>query len=206
MLKKKLNYCCLFALVMLLNIRCDSNKQRIVTDYYDDGGIESEIQYVGNKENGISKHYYPSGKLHLELPVTDDKLEGEGREYFEEGGLKSVRNYKNDELHGWVMDYDEGDILRNKTQYSNGRVVYNVSFYPSGDTSAIHENGRTFIFFETGKIKHVLCATETEVFSAVQFNDNGDIIKRKGQLDCLTKEDSLLIETQYPDWHKKKAK
>lgn len=206
MLKKKLNYCCLLALVTLLNIGCDSNKLRTVTDYYDDGAIESEIQVIGNKGNGISKYYYPNGKLHLELSVIDDKLEGEGREYYEDGSLKSERNYKNDELHGWVMDYDKGEILRNRIQYVNGKVVFSVSFYPSGDTSGIHENGRTFIFFETGKIKHVLCATETEVFSAVQFNDSGDIVKRKGKLDCLTKEDSLWLERQYQGWVGKNIK
>lgn len=206
MLKKKINYCCLLALVMLLNIRCDSNKQRIITDYYDDGTIESEVQYIGKKVNGISKHYYPSGKLQLELSITEDKLEGEGREYFEEGGLKSVKNYKNDELHGLVMEYYEGEVLMSRREYSNGKLVFNVAFYPNGDTASLHENGRTFIFFETGKVKKVLCATETEVFSAVQFDDNGDIVKRKGQLDCLTKEDSLLLESQYPSWVEKNVR
>ncbi|WP_159439875.1 toxin-antitoxin system YwqK family antitoxin [Pontibacter lucknowensis] len=206
MLKKKLNYCCLLALVILVNIGCDSNKQRTVIDYYDDGTIESEIQVIGNKENGISKHYYPSGKLHLELSVTDDKLEGEGREYFEDGSLKSVRNYKNDELHGWVMDYDQGEVLRNRTQYSKGRVVFNVSFYPSGDTSAIHENGRTFLFYETGRVKQVLCTNDIEIFGLVKFSADGNTLKREGPLNCLTKEDSLLLERQYPSWHDKHAK
>ncbi|MBD1398244.1 hypothetical protein H9Q13_13825 [Pontibacter sp. JH31] len=205
MLTKKFSYYFLLVLMMILNIRCDTNKQRIVKYYYDDGGIESEIQVTGNRMNGISKYYYPSGKLHLVASYVNHKLDGEGREYFEDGSLKSVKNFKDDLLHGWVMEYDEGEILMNRTEYSNGRIVFNVSFYPTGDTLAIHENGRTLLFFETGKVKHVLCATETEVFSAVQFNENGDIVKRKGQLDCLSKNDSILLETQYPDWHKKEA-
>lgn len=206
MLTKKFNYYFLLALVMILNIRCDSNKQRVVTIYYDDGGIESEAEVIGNKLNGITKYYYPSGKLQMFLPYANNKLDGEGREYFEDGSLKSVKNFKDDMLHGWVMEYDEGEVLINRTEYNNAKTVFNVSFYPNGDTLAIHENGRTFLFFETEKVKHVLCATDTEVFSAVQFNESGDIVKRKGQLDCLTKEDSLLLETHYPNWYKKKAK
>ncbi|MBF8964734.1 hypothetical protein I0P70_15900 [Pontibacter sp. FD36] len=205
MLTKRFNFSFLLVLVVLLNSRCSNNEQRVVTYYFDDGNIEAEVHIKGNKLNGPAKYYYPNGKQKELIPYVNGKLEGEGREYFEDGSLKSARNYMNDELHGWVMDYDEVEILRNRTKYSNGRIVFNVSFYPNGDTSAIHENGRTFIFFETGKVKHVLCATETEVFSAVQFNDNGDIIKREGQLDCLTSRDSLLIETHYPGWCKKEA-
>ncbi len=188
---------------MLFHIKCDSNKQRVVKYYYDDGSIEAEIHVKNDRLNGPAKYYYSSGKLRELIPYVDGKLEGEGFDYYENGSLKFVRNFKDDYLHGRTIEYDENEQVINRTEYNNGKVVFNVSFYPSGDTSAIHENGRTYIYFETGKVKHVLCACDTEVFSSVQFSAAGEILKRKGSLDCLTKKDSLLLARQYPGWEEK---
>lgn len=203
MFRNKVSSYCLLVIFILSNFSCDGNKQRVVKFYYDNGGIESEIQVTGNRMNGISQYYYPSGKLQLVASYVNHKLDGEAREYFEDGGLKSVKNFKDDELHGWVMDYDESGVIMNRIEYSDGKLVFNVSFYPNGDTLGLHENGRTFIFWETGKVKQALCTNNIEIFGLVKFNADGGILQREGSLNCLTKQDSLLLERQYPGWHDK---
>jgi hypothetical protein len=68
----------------------------------------------------VRKEYYPNGKLKFERNYINGKQEGITKVYFESGKLEAERNYKNGKLEGLEKEYYEsGELKRSLTLYTN---------------------------------------------------------------------------------------
>ena len=62
--------------------------------YYENGQLESEINFKDGKYEGQWKWYYVNGNIKKEGNFKDGKNEGLWKSYYQNGQLKSEENYK----------------------------------------------------------------------------------------------------------------
>jgi len=61
-------------------------------DYYANGNINSEYNYLNDKKHGICKGYYEDGNLLYQTNWLNGEHYGVSRVYYENGNLKSEHN------------------------------------------------------------------------------------------------------------------
>ena len=64
-------------------------------EYYDNGILKSEIPYLDDKQNGVTKWYYDNGSIEFEIPFENDERHGIVKYYDENGNLTRERKYVN---------------------------------------------------------------------------------------------------------------
>ena len=64
-------------------------------EYYSNGKIKEESNYVGDKLNGVHKTWYENGNIKSENNYKEGQLNGLSKEWFKDGQLKQENNYKN---------------------------------------------------------------------------------------------------------------
>jgi len=67
-----------------------------IKEYYYDGNLEFEGEYLNGKRNGKGKEYGHNGKLRFEGEYLNDKRNGKGKEYYDNGKLKFEGEFLND--------------------------------------------------------------------------------------------------------------
>lgn len=114
-------------------ISCRHKNEDIVTEYYPDGSLKSEIQVKNGMRNGITKNYDERGRLVSTAELVDDKYEGWMINYNSKNNKVTARAlYKNDLQNGpATLYYSDGQLYREMT-YVNGRVDSIVKTYWPG--------------------------------------------------------------------------
>ncbi|MEO2148031.1 MAG: trypsin-like peptidase domain-containing protein, partial [Flavobacteriaceae bacterium] len=91
--------------------------------YWPDGTIRKDVNFVDDKVDGISKEYFENGNPEKELTYVDGILNGEMRYYHESGSISSIQYRKNNDYHGeFVWYYEDGEIEL-KQSYTNDYVI-----------------------------------------------------------------------------------
>ena len=85
--------------------------------YDNDGNIIYEI----NNKLGKGKDYYYDGILQYEGEFIDGERNGIGKEYSEKGKLIFEGEYKKDERNGYGREYNSDDELEFEGEYINGK-------------------------------------------------------------------------------------
>jgi len=69
-------------------------------EYYDNGELKFEGEYLNGERNGKGKEYYENGKLKFKGEYLNGKLNGKVKEYYYNGKLKFEGEYLNGERNG----------------------------------------------------------------------------------------------------------
>ena len=89
-------------------------------DYYFNGVLEFEGEYINGKRNGKGKEYYCNGKLEFEGEFLNDKRNGEGKDYYDDDTLEFRGQYLNGERWNGKA-YDKNGLM--KYQIKNGKCI-----------------------------------------------------------------------------------
>jgi TonB family protein len=109
------------------------------------------LPFMLNAQNGLVKNYYPDGKLESEINYLDGIREGEARFFHEDGSLKEERLYINGRVDGLVKIYADSGKLKELITLEDGRRHGPVSlFNESGEyvNDIYFEGGIKLIFPE----------------------------------------------------------
>ena len=96
-----------------------NEKRRNGKGYNIDGIIDIEIK----EGNGKGKEYYSNGVLKFEGEYINGERNGNIKEYYSNGVLKFEGEYINGEINGNVKEYYKSGELRFEGEYLNGKLI-----------------------------------------------------------------------------------
>ena len=163
--------------------------------WYENGKLESEIQYKNGQYHGSRKQYYSNGKLASEGNFVNGKEDGTNKFWNEEGllirelyfnfGKREGQTrgwYVNEQLH-FQLNFNEDKLDgTSKIWHENGQLMYNFAFKkgePLGICRIWKESGQLFYegeFKEEWKLGGntalpILDCSLTELMSGFTIND-----------------------------------
>lgn len=77
------------------------------TSWYQNGQIETELNYKKNKLHGSAIKYYENGEVEFKGLYKNDKKDGKWLEYYENGQLTAEIEYKNGVKDGETIGYHD---------------------------------------------------------------------------------------------------
>jgi antitoxin component YwqK of YwqJK toxin-antitoxin module len=83
-------------------------------EFYKDGTIQSEIDYVNNSKHGQWKEYYKNGKLQRLINYVNGRKQGQEKEYYEDGQLARLTNFIRDQKNGEETLYFKSGKVKEK--------------------------------------------------------------------------------------------
>ena len=92
-------------------------------EYWENGRVLSQIQYVDGIENGPFRYYHENGKLWREGNYKDGEEEGIRKEYYENGQLWTEENFKDGKEEGFFRDYHENGKVVWEGNFKNGKLI-----------------------------------------------------------------------------------
>lgn len=98
------------------------------------------MDVAGNAVSGHVVGFYPDGVKQTDFSVKNGFVVGKYKYFYPNGNLMSQGNFRNGKLHGVSKDYRSNGNLNEVTEHKNGI---------SGDSYALHENGKTSIKVKT---------------------------------------------------------
>ncbi len=166
--------------------------------YYEDGKLESNVNYLNGKRHGTATEYYRNGNIKREVIYKKDKLYGVLKTYYDFGALKSEEPYKDNMLHGVLKKYTAYGELAEQIDYRYGKIDGKLKRFferqvvqleqeyvnntPNGIYNEYHPNGKlkqTMIFSngkQTGWIRtfydNGAVRREWEAFNGVSSGDS----------------------------------
>ena len=105
----------LFTLALLISFSSfgqNDIKQGLVTEYYENGKIETISNYVNGVKQGEEIGYFRSGKLSYKGIFVDGVINGEVIDYYESGAVKDKVNFV-DGIPGEFKNYKDGELIEN---------------------------------------------------------------------------------------------
>ena len=146
-------------------------------EYYDNGNLKFEGEYINEKKNGKGKYYYKNGKLSIEGEYKDGKLNGKVKKYDINGKITFEGEYKNgDTWSGKENGKDfQGEYLNGRRWNGKGREYEDVHVGP-GCT-----NFRTILAFEGEYIngkkkgKKAICDYKSKKYVLKEIDEEKEI-------------------------------
>jgi antitoxin component YwqK of YwqJK toxin-antitoxin module len=89
-------------------------------EFYEDGTIKTEIDYVNDSKHGQWKEYYENGKLARLTNYANGRKHGQEKVYYINGALKRLTNFVNDEENGEETLYYETGKIKEKKHFKMG--------------------------------------------------------------------------------------
>lgn len=96
-----------------------------------DGKLFAEIQKKDGKKNGVTKNFYANGKVQVETNFVNDSKEDDSKLYYEDGKICQHVIYKNNVKHGVEKHYYKNGKLACEIPYLNGEVEPGLKEYNS---------------------------------------------------------------------------
>lgn len=101
-------------------------------EFYYDGSVTLEENYVNNEREGESKKYHLNGQVYINTTYVNDRKVGPETEYNEDGVLVRKSNY-NRKKTGEELLYFESGAIQEKNVYHRGRLEgLCETYYTSG--------------------------------------------------------------------------
>lgn len=126
-------------------------------EFYPDGVVSVEENYVNKKLEGPGKTYYPSGKLKSECTYENNELNDLYKEYYENGTLSKEGMLDKGLKQGYWYEYDELGRMTSKSYYlDNERDGVNYDYLPSGKvlTKTYFDRGYEYRLVEFDTMGH----------------------------------------------------
>ena len=136
--------------------------------FYENGSLEEESEYEGNRLHGTVKRYFPNGQLKEVMTYLRGVAEGPCRWYYQNGKLKREMNYVSGELSGEMKAYYESGVLKETWEFEKGEIV--------GCGATYHDTGskKQEVQFEQGVVKSVTdYASKSNHMQVVLFSKDG---------------------------------
>jgi antitoxin component YwqK of YwqJK toxin-antitoxin module len=116
-------------------------KNGLTVKYYPDSTIAEKIHYVNDLRHGEYLKFYPDGTLTLKTIYWNGKLNGKFEAFFENGKPEFLGHYKNDLREGIWIIYRKDGSQRFKTEYTLG-IPDNrdIDVYQSGYIDSLERN------------------------------------------------------------------
>ena len=102
--------------LLLLPLFCTGQSEEKI-EYWDNGQVLSQINYLDGKRDGSCRHWYKNGQLMNEGFYKNGKMTGYWMSYYENGQIQNHGNYKYTESGVysrkdgvWKYYYDNGQI------------------------------------------------------------------------------------------------
>ncbi|MBN8703793.1 MAG: toxin-antitoxin system YwqK family antitoxin [Bacteroidetes bacterium] len=175
MLKKTL-------IVLVLIILYSCNKRKEITEYYSNGKVKEECEYIDGQKNWIVRNYYDNGQVQTEVFKKDSLAHGKELSYHPNGKLRSEGENKDGQRIGLFKFYYDNGILEAEEFYVNGLLDgTSKEYYQNGKIKTIYsftggkKDGLFKYFYETGKIKKIEGYKNGEGFSDKQYNEDGKV-------------------------------
>jgi len=106
--------------VELVNSRWE---KYIVRQYYDNGNLWWEENYLKDKLHGLNKTCYKNGNLVHEINYRKNQRHGLCRWCWENGNPRWKQNYYKGKLHGLCRAYYENGNLKAEYNYNHGKQI-----------------------------------------------------------------------------------
>lgn len=116
-------------------------KNGLTVKYYPDSTIAEKIHYVNDLRHGEYLKFYPEGTMTLKTSYWNGKLNGKFEAFFENGKPEFLGQYKNDLREGVWIIYRKDGGQRFKTEYTLG-IPDNrdIDIYQSGYIDSLERN------------------------------------------------------------------
>lgn len=116
-------------------------KNGLTVKYYPDSTIAEKIHYVNDLRHGEYLKFYPDGTMTLKTSYWNGKLNGKFEAFFENGKPEFLGQYKNDLREGVWIIYRKDGSQRFKTDYTLG-IPNNrdIDIYQSGYIDSLERN------------------------------------------------------------------
>ncbi|MHC5310277.1 toxin-antitoxin system YwqK family antitoxin [Myroides sp. LJL116] len=163
-----------------------------VTEYFQDGTIKSQKNYINGKLDGQVIQRDLTGNTEL-LTYNNDALHGPYQKNYVDGKLAQKGNYANNEKTGsWISYLPNGDIEL-EANYLNGRYHNEVIHYQKGKiyTQEQYDNGQ----LEGQKLVYSLGPGKLRL-TQKEFYQNG---KRQGTQNYYNSKEVLYLQVEYQD-------
>jgi len=97
----------------------DGKEYTIKRDYYDNGLLRYEHNYVNNKLEGLQKQWYDNGQLWYKFNYVNDKQEGVRKGWYDNGQIRYQSFYVNDKQEGLQKEWSKEGVLT-ESYYKDG--------------------------------------------------------------------------------------
>lgn len=146
-------------LLLFVMFGCQTDEQKVVYSYHENGGVKEEITFKENEPNkqciyryyengtlnnvvnmkdgkreGICTSYFKNGQKHEECFFSEGKQNGNLFVYREDGSLYIKRTYINDLEHGITRFYNKENIITEEYLYIHDKPLVYKEFYSFLDT------------------------------------------------------------------------
>ena len=105
------------------SINDGGERHGIQESYYENGQLDSKLNFKDGKIDGLGESYYENGQLYNKVNYKDGKEDGLRESYYENGQLWFIKNFKDGELHGLSETYFEDGSKYDDACYKNGELT-----------------------------------------------------------------------------------
>ena len=178
-------------------------------DYYDNGKLKFEGEYLNGKRNGKAKEFYHNGFLKFEGEYLNDERNGKAKEYYDNGNLIYEGEYLKGKKKGRAKVYNYDGLLRigkinNELEYKIENFHDNHEIYvPHNDKIIEYErrylNGKGKEYYSKFTYDdHQILKFEGEYLNGKrngkgkEYDDNGNLKFEGEYLDC-----NKIVGTEY---------
>ena len=116
-------------------------KNGLSVKYYPDSSVAEKLYYKNDIKHGEWLKYYPDGTLTLRTSNVDGRLNGKFEAFFENGKPEMTGQYKNDLREGLWIIYRKDGSQRFKTEYTSGIPDnHDIDIYESNYIDSLERN------------------------------------------------------------------
>ena len=130
-----MRYLIFLSLILLSLTACESVETR--KQYYANGTLKSECEYIGNVRNGRELKYDSLGALEIKQFFKNDTLDGLKTSYYGDGKISEVINYKGGREEGVFFKYYSNGYIGSKGTKQDGKTLGMFFVYDPYDSGRI---------------------------------------------------------------------
>ena len=123
-------------------------------EFFENGKIKQEADYLDGKKNGDFKIYYESGQIKTECSFINNLQHGKTISYYKTGQVKTECSFINNLQHGKTISYYKTGQVFRKFQMEQGEIIGIVQeFFKNGNIKfTCFENMYVFFNDQSSKV------------------------------------------------------
>ncbi|MBT6816085.1 MAG: hypothetical protein HOA49_06750 [Flavobacteriales bacterium] len=171
------------------------NENAIKRDYYENGQLKKEGEWVNDKGVGVHKGWYKNGQLEYECGWQDGVPHGTNNQWYDNGQLKYKCNYIVGNLDGLNSFWNEDGDLLIETEWKDGKELFKPNVLPISyfrEKIKIYDQGGDVTNQDTG---------ETYKLNFIELSIYDVILGAQSQMDMMGfSKDSIEISNTGLEW------
>jgi antitoxin component YwqK of YwqJK toxin-antitoxin module len=180
-LEKKTRLYLQILFISLLIASCSHDTEK---EYFDNGKISYEAQFVNDTIHGQAKKYYKDGSIMQISNWENGEKQGKTTIFFRNGSRKAEAGFVNGKQHGILQTWDSLGVLLSTAEFENGIKRSYIEHFKNGKINLRHvykEYSIPFVYeyFENGGIKKIYLNDNRKILYYKAFDSTGSIINSK---------------------------